>query len=1149
MQKLWFLLFFLCSIRNLLCLVQNLHGKLHTAPLAAAPRRYNALLCLLFLFLGAFSFAQDLPENVARIHYQRPDGAYDGFKLHVWENTTDEVTWDAGLEIAGEDDYGVYWDVNLAENAERVGFIIHKGDEKDPGPDMFLVIAQHGREVWIKSGDETIYTSPPLGPPAEGTARVHYFRPDGIYDGFELHVWEDADENVSWENGLDIVGQSDYGVYWNVKLKPDAAKVGFIIHKGDEKDPGPDMFLDVAAMGNEVWIISGSDQIYTARPDIATAPSGDLGKAKAHWVTPDLILWELGTVVPGTTFALHVAPQGGLELTDSGISDSEVLPLQLYEPGIPEEVLAKFPHLVNYTALVLREGDAAEAKGLLKNQLAVSMTVGDKVVNATSLQTPGVLDVLYGEAATQETLGINWENDTATVKVWAPTAQNVKLHVFDNSSDETAQQILDMNYDDVTGVWSATGDASWKGKYYLYEVSVYAPSTQKIETNIVTDPYSVALSLNSTKSQFIDLNDQKPEGWDDLQKTGMTPEDISVYELHLRDFSVNDPTVPSEQQGTYLAFTNKNSRGMKHLRSLADAGLTHLHLLPTFDIATINEDKSVWKNPGDLSEFPADSSKQQEAITAIRDEDAFNWGYDPYHYNVPEGSYAVNADNRVLEFRQMVQALGDIGLRTVIDVVYNHTNSSGQNDKSVLDKIVPGYYHRLNADGFVETSTCCQNTATEHAMMRKLMVDSVVLWAKEYKIDAFRFDLMGHHMVEDMQAVRAALDELTLEQDGVDGKNIYIYGEGWNFGEVANNARGINATQLNLAGSGIGTFSDRLRDAVRGGGPFDSGVSLVGNQGFTSGLYYMPNERNTFSQDEQRDRLLLQADQIRVGLAGNLADYEFTDRTGTLVKGSEVDYNGQPTGYTQDPQEHIVYISKHDNQTFWDFSQYKLPENTDMATRVRAHNVGMSIVLLSQGVPFFQAGDDLLRSKSFDRNSYNSGDWFNRLDFSYKTNNFGVGLPLEADNKENWQFMRPLLADETLQPRQGEILRAVDYFQTFLEIRYGSELFRLETAEDIKSRLTFYNTGAEQTPGVIVMRLSDAVEPDLDPNHEEIVVVFNASNKYQTLRVPELEGMQLQLHPMLQESRDNVVKTSAFYESSSQLSVPAFTTAVFVMQE
>src|SRR5512145_2700531 len=189
----------------------------------------------------------------------------------------------------------------------------------------------------------------------------------------------------------------------------------------------------------------------------------------------------------------------------------------------------------------------------------------------------------------------------------------------------------------------------------------------------------------------------------------------------------------------------------------------------------------------------------------------------------------------------MVQALNQAGLRVVMDVVYNHTNASGQEAKSVLDKIVPGYYHRLNADGAVETSTCCQNTATEHAMMRKLMVDSVVTWATQYKVDGFRFDLMGHHMLDDMKAVRAALDALTLENDGVDGKLIYVYGEGWDFGEVANNARGKNATQLNIAGTGIGVFNDRLRDAVKGGSPF----SDPRDQGFVTGLGFTSNDNES----------------------------------------------------------------------------------------------------------------------------------------------------------------------------------------------------------------------------------------------------------------------------------------------------------------
>ena len=284
----------------------------------------------------------------------------------------------------------------------------------------------------------------------------------------------------------------------------------------------------------------------------------------------------------------------------------------------------------------------------------------------------------------------------------------------------------------------------------------------------------------------------------------------------MRDFSITDETVPAGHRGTYLAFTDDRSDGMRHLRRLADSGLNTLHLLPSNDIATIEEDRSKQQEPQcDLRSFPPDSEAQQACLEPIRDTDGFNWGYDPLHYTTPEGSYSTRPDGpaRTREFREMVQAVNRAGLRVVMDVVYNHTPAAGQDPKSILDRIVPGYYHRLTLTGSVETSTCCSNTATEHRMMEKLMVDSVVTWAREYKVDGFRFDLMGHHSKANMLEVRRALDKL--------GRDIYVYGEGWNFGEVANDARFVQATQLNMAGTGIGTFSDRLRDAVRGGGPFD----------------------------------------------------------------------------------------------------------------------------------------------------------------------------------------------------------------------------------------------------------------------------------------------------------------------------------------
>ncbi|RME36230.1 MAG: DUF3372 domain-containing protein, partial [Deltaproteobacteria bacterium] len=449
----------------------------------------------------------------------------------------------------------------------------------------------------------------------------------------------------------------------------------------------------------------------------------------------------------------------------------------------------------------------------------------------------------------------------------------------------------------------------------------------------------VALSMNSTWSLIADLDDPalQPANWQADALPPLPPEDIVLYELHIRDFSARDPSVPPELRGTYLAFTLPDSYGVRHLKRLAAAGVTHIHLLPAFDIATINEDRSTWPETdfAALAALPPDSDQQQAFVAQTRGADGYNWGYDPYHYNAPEGSYSTNPEGttRILEFRQMVAALHQMGLRVVMDVVYNHTNASGLSEKSVLDKIVPGYYHRLDANGNVASSTCCANTATEHAMMGKLMRDSVLLWSRAYHVDGFRFDLMGHHMKADMLAVQTALNITPppMEEGPGVGATPYLYGEGWDFGEVANNARGVNATQANMAGTGIGTFNDRLRDAARGGNPFQPPQI----QGFVTGLYTAPNEASDLPENSQKALLLDLQDQIRVSLAGNLADYPLINAEGNPVTGAQINYNGQPAGYAQDPQENVVYVSAHDNETLFDAIQYKAPLALSMQERVR----------------------------------------------------------------------------------------------------------------------------------------------------------------------------------------------------------------------
>jgi pullulanase len=401
-------------------------------------------------------------------------------------------------------------------------------------------------------------------------------------------------------------------------------------------------------------------------------------------------------------------------------------------------------------------------------------------------------------------------------------------------------------------------------------------------------------------------------------------------------------------------------------------------------------------------------------------------------------------------------------------------------------------------------------------------------------------------MKRNMEKVRDTLHALNEAEHGVDGSKIYIYGEGWNFGEVANDARGVNATQLNLPGTGIGTFSDRLRDAVRGGGPFDNVTQIRVNQGFSNGLYYDPNSANQGDADEL-NKLKLYQDQIRVGMAGNLAGYSFVDRNGSVVTGAQVDYNGSPAGYTHDPQEVITYIEAHDNQTLWDINQYKLPLDTTMAERVRVQNLGNSIVLLSQGVPFFHAGQEMLRSKSLDRNSYNSGDWFNKLDFTYQSNNWGAGLPIpEGEAAAERLIQADLLGNPALKPGKREILDAVEHFLETLRIRKSSPLFRLRTAEEINQRVRFLNTGTNQIPGLLVMTLDDTVGQNLDPQYDRIAVVINASDQPVDFTALGLANAGFTLHPIQQSARDRVVRDSSFNTTTGTFSVPARTAAVFV---
>ncbi len=864
----------------------------------------------------------------------------------------------------------------------------------------------------------------------------------------------------------------------------------------------------------------------------------DVDQARAQWVRAGLVAWKVATPATGR-YRLHWSPDGGLAVDDEAVTGGRSVPLTYDPAGLPADVLADFPQLAGYQAFRLSRRDARRAPRIVRGQLAAAAydDLG-RLVDATGVQTPGVLDDVFARHARHRTLGVSWSGRRPSFALWSPTARDVDLLIWTRGATEPTRSQMRRTAD---GSWTLRGRPSWRGATYLYDVRVYSPASRTVARHRVTDPYSVALTTNSTRSVVADLEDPalEPRGWSALRPpTVAQPEDRNVYELHVRDFSIGDTSVPASERGTYLAFTRAGSAGMRHLGELARAGLNTVHLLPTFDIATIEESRAAQARPGcDLSSYAPDSAEQQKCVDAVRARDGFNWGYDPYHYTTPEGSYATDPDGptRTLEYRRMVQALNRTGLQVVMDVVYNHASAAGDDATSVLDKVVPGYYHRLSASGALETSTCCPNTASEHAMMEKLMIDSVLTWAREYRVNGFRFDLMGHHSKANLLHLRAALDRLTPARDGVDGKAIYLYGEGWNFGEVADGARFEQATQANLAGTGIGTFSDRLRDAVRGGSPFDEDPRI---QGFGTGQLTDPNgAAANGSTEEQRTTLLHDEDLVRLGLAGNLAAFRFRDSTGRTVAGRDVDYNGQPAGYAADPSETVTYVDAHDNETLFDTLALKLPTGTTMADRVRMNTVSLSTTALSQGVVFWHAGADLLRSKSLDRNSYDSGDWFNRVDWTRRQNTFGSGLPPETDNGAKWPFMRPLLADPDLKPGRAAMDAAHAAATDLLRIRMSTPLFRLGGLDAIQRKVSF----PAADPGVVALRIDDTAGADADPRLDGVLAVFNATPDATT--VADV-GRGWVLHRVQARGADPVVKQSR--NTGDTVRVPARTTAVFV---
>src|SRR5260221_407395 len=1003
--------------------------------------------------------APPIPANHVRIHYFRPDGNYLGWTVYAFGDTTENTSNFSGgpVQVTGRDSFGAHFDVGVTSTAQNVGIIMRNGNTKDPGPNEFVDPATQGNEYWQLSGSNVLHTTQPptiqqTDPPIPANkARIHYFRPDSKYASWTVYAFGDTTEDTGNFNGGPgfVTGHGTYGAFYDVGLTANPHDLGFIVHNisTGTKDPGPDMHLNVALF-KEAWVISGDAQAFTTQPTAAQLLDAVFFKQQAFWIDRTTVAIQGQFLQSGFSYFLNYDRNANLQLTSTGVTGGSSIPLTPFASGFTTAEQARFPQLSRYAVLHLPDNTSTSLlAAVLKGEVAVSAIASDGTLKyATSVQIAGVLDdlfffpgkvgVIFPNSEDEDSRDANTntcDGNGILLSVWAPTAQSVNLQLFEHAADVAPAKVPAMHENN--GVWSACVDDTWTNKYYLYDLRVYVPSQRAIVENIVTDPYSVDLALNGAKTRITDLNDPdtQPEDWEDSRSPSLrNVNDLTIYEVHIRDFSANDMTVSSPHRGTYLAFADRHTNGMKHLEALADAGLKAVHLLPSFHFASINEDKTTWQTTPDLSVFPPDGTQQQAALTAM-----------------------------------------------------------------------------------------------------------------QYKIDGFRFDLMSFLFVSNMQQIQNALAKLTLEKDGVDGSNVYLYSEGFDFGEVANNTLGINASQKNLFGNGIGTFNDRIRDGIRGGDPF----SDQRFQGFATGLFTDSSSftNQKMASSDQLGTLLEETDWVEVGLAGNLRDWTFTDHTGATVSGTQVNYKGQAAGYTASPVEDINYASVHDNQTLFDAVQLKSSAADDVHARERRQVLAMSLVALGQGVPFFLAGDDLLRSKAMDGNSYNSGDWFNKLDFSYQSDNWGSGLPSASQNLGNWPIMQPLLANPALTPRPADIAHARDAFREFLQIRGTSGLFHMHTLAEVQANLHFLNAGPSQTPGLIVMKL-DANGGDFS-RFQHIVVVFNATNAQVSFQNSTLVGLGLHLHPVQQHSSDPIIGHSSFNAHTGTFVVTALSTAIFVTEQ
>lgn len=524
-------------------------------------------------------------------------------------------------------------------------------------------------------------------------------------------------------------------------------------------------------------------------------------------------------------------------------------------------------------------------------------------------------------------LGSIYSKESTSFRVYAPTAEAVTLNLYEDGLEGEPYKIIKMEQAE-NGTYKTVVSGDLHKKYYTYTARVNGKEREAV------DPYAKAAGANGVRGMVVDLRATDPEGFaEEKRPEKINNTDAVIYELHIRDFSI-DKSSGMKYKGKYKAFTEEGTvngdnlkTGVEHIKEL---GITHVHLLPSFDYGSVDETKL---------EVPQ-----------------YNWGYDPVNYNVPEGSYSTDpfhGEVRIREFKEMVQALHKNGICVVMDVVYNHVFDA---EEFCYQKIVPDYFFRMDGNKFSDASACGNETASNHLMVRKFMVDSLRYWAEEYHIDGFRFDLMAIHDITTMNEIRKALNEVD--------ENILIYGEGWTAEESPLPKKERALKKYTYRMPGIAAFSDDIRDAVKGS------VFEELEKGFVSG-------------EPDLEEL------IQFGVTGAVGHSQLYKK--------DVTYKQEiPKPWAATPSQCVNYTSCHDNYTLWD--KLAVSNQGKSAKELEAMNkLAIAIILTSQGIPFIHAGEEMLRSKpdetkeyGYEENSFNRGDEINSIKWGTKKEHLDI---------------------------------------------------------------------------------------------------------------------------------------------------------------